>query len=77
MIKLKPKILIEIRGGLVSCISTNHSEDEIDLYVVDWDNINNGDEISTSSYVIDNPRTDIDHMLNKWRTQNQQMKLFA
>ena len=38
---MKPKILIEVRGGVAEIIA---STVQMDVYLFDWDNINSGDE---------------------------------
>jgi hypothetical protein len=42
----KPKIIIETSGGLVSAVTTNMKQNEIYVYVVDWDNIKAGDSVT-------------------------------
>ena len=37
----KPKLIIEIRGGV---LQTVHANQEIQFIVVDWDNIKDGDD---------------------------------
>ena len=73
----KPKVLIEIQGGAVSSVSSNMEQDEIDLYIIDWDNINGGDKISKKPIAIDNPFTDVELVLKKMHTtKNNQLELF-
>ena len=53
----KPTIIIEIRHGLLRAV---HSTEPLFYYVIDWDNIREGDEFpkpidfNTNEYVIPN-----------------------
>jgi len=62
----KPKVIIEVSGGLVSAVTTNMKQQEIDVYVVDWDNIKAGDSLTDELWMIENPEADIDGILNGW-----------
>ena len=73
----KPKVLIEIQGGAVSSVTSNMEQDEIDLYIIDWDNINGGDKIEKKPITIDNPFTDVELILHKMHSQkDNQLELF-
>ena len=65
MKKQRPKVIVEIEGGLVTAVTTNLKQDDIDLYVVDWDNINAGDDVPDASWYIENPESDVEEILKK------------
>jgi uncharacterized UPF0146 family protein len=52
MKKIKPKVIVEISGGMVTTITTNLKQDNIDVFVVDWDNIKAGDEVPETPWQI-------------------------
>ena len=62
----KPKIIIEVSGGLVSAVTTNMRQHEIDVYVVDWDNIKAGDSLTDELWMIEKPEADVDGILKGW-----------
>lgn len=40
---MKPKLLIEVRGGLVQCVTATA---DMDVITLDWDNISAGEELA-------------------------------
>lgn len=62
----KPQLIIEISGGLVSSITTNLKQLEIDVYVIDWDNIKAGDKITDEVWLFEKTEAEIDGILNNW-----------
>lgn len=71
MEKNKPKVLIEISGGMVTAVTTNLKQDEIDIYVVDWDNINAGDGVPDSPWEIEITECDVEDKLKKWHSEKK------
>jgi uncharacterized UPF0146 family protein len=71
MKKIKPKVIVEISGGMVTDITTNLKQNDIDVYVVDWDNINAGDEVPDSPWDIEYPESDVETKLKKWLSKNK------
>jgi hypothetical protein len=71
MKKNKPKVIVEISGGMVTAVTTNLKQDEINVYVVDWDNINAGDEFPETSWLIEYPECDIEKKLKKWECEKR------
>ena len=57
---MKPKVMIEVRGGMVQCVSSNLKD--IDIVIIDYDNANDGDffnkeyldELPNGSIIIQN-----------------------
>jgi hypothetical protein len=73
MEKIRPKVIVEIEGGLVTAVTTNVNQDDIDLYVIDWDNIKAGDDVSDAPWYIENPESDVDEILQRWRNNIKKM----
>jgi len=67
----KPRIIIEISGGMVTSITTNLKQDDIDVYVVDWDNINAGDEVPEIPCQIEYTECDVEEKMKKWESENK------
>lgn len=77
--KSKPKteIIIEIKGGLIQATYSNVTHNELDLYVVDWDNI--GCDRESLDYLpehgnpawIDRENWDIKHLLKFWKAEQE------
>ena len=61
----KPKIIIEVSGGLVTSISTNLKQQEIEVYVIDWDNIRAGDKITDEVWLFEKTEADIPVILSQ------------
>ena len=69
MNKLKPKVIVEICGGIVTAVTANVKQGEIDVYVVDWDNINAGDDVPETPWQIEYPECDVEKNLKKWKRE--------
>ena len=74
MKKIKPKVIVEISGGMVTAISTNLKQADINVYVVDWDNINAGDDVPETPWDIEYPECDVEKKLEKWEGGNKDSK---
>jgi len=61
------KLIIEIRGGVLTRVTSNIT---IKYVLVDWDNIEAGDEFPEEFYPVDNVSLDIDKMLIGLRIDN-------
>ena len=71
MQKQIPKIIVEIQGGLVTAVATNLKQADLDLYVVDWDNIEAGDDVPDAPCLIDSPESDIEELLRQWQAEDR------
>ena len=75
MKKSKPKVIVEISGGMVTAITTNLKQDDIDVYVVDWDNINAGDDVPGTPWEIEYTESDVEKKLEKWHNKKSKIEL--
>jgi len=64
------KLIIEIREGVLTRVTSNITIEPIEYVLVDWDNINDGDEFPEEFYPVDNVSLDIDKMLIGLRIDN-------
>jgi uncharacterized UPF0146 family protein len=70
----KLKVIVEIEGGLVTDVTSNLKQDDIDLYVVDWDNIKAGDDVPDAPWMIEKTEADVEEILLNWRHDNNKKK---
>lgn len=66
MEKNKPKVIVEISGGMASAITTNLKQNDIDVFIVDWDNIVAGDDVPETPWQIEYTESDVEEKLEKW-----------
>ena len=66
----KPKILVVVEGGLVQAICAN---EEVDVMLVDWDNINSGDDFPDDfDYPVEvSPKLQNVYKDKEWKTYKQ------
>ena len=65
----KSILIIEVLGGVVTSITTNQKKENVDIYVVDWDNIKLGDNIPNTPWLIDHPETNVIDILKEYQKQ--------
>jgi len=66
------KVVVEIEKGMISDIHTSAKEDDVDVYVVDWDAIELGESLPELPESV-HAQTDIDKLFNQMRKRHENL----